>query len=277
MASVWEKAVTDDPTVLLVMLALADWANDEGVCWPSIPAIAQKCRTSERTVQRILRNMQQSGFLEITIRRGRNHTNLYKLKVPTCQVLFKIEEVKGDICDIEKVTNGAEAPVKGDIAMSPEPPVKPEPSKKQPSKARVPDSFFLPDWVPVEDWHDWLEVRRKLGAPQTDRALRLNLNRLDEYRGRGHPPEKVLQLAIERGWRGLFEPKEHGNGNGKQITKAQQRERDRDQKWRAIASGSSPDELPASSGIGLRPGLERATNRAVDGPAKPRLLPDGNH
>lgn len=222
MSVVWEKAVTDDPTVLLVMLALADWANDEGVCWPSVPSIAQKCRTSERTVQRIIRQMQDAGFLEVTVRRGRTHTNLYRIKVPTCQVLFTVEPVKGDKCDMEKVTNEAEFELKGDIAVSPEPPVSTEPSKKQPSRAEP--AFELPDWVPLEDWYDWEEVRKRKG-PLTNRARQLNLNRLAEYRSRGHPPEKILQLAIERGWTGLFEPREQeSNGNRtSKITEQQSR------------------------------------------------------
>ena len=39
-------------TDLLVLLALADIANDDGECWPSIAHLARKCRIDERTTQR---------------------------------------------------------------------------------------------------------------------------------------------------------------------------------------------------------------------------------
>jgi hypothetical protein len=35
-------------------MSLADAADDEGVCWPSIPTLARKCCISTRTVQRSL-------------------------------------------------------------------------------------------------------------------------------------------------------------------------------------------------------------------------------
>lgn len=218
MSRVWEKAATDDPSTLLVMLALADWANDDGVCWPAIDSIAEKCRISGRTAQRIIRELEECGLLEVTRKKGRSHTNTYRLKVPTCQVLFDIKGVSESPIENEKVTNETEKVtnhvLKGDIAVSPEPS---EPSKPEPSITKRADknkTFKLPGWVPKQDWEDWLEVRKKKGAPATVRAMELNLERLAKYQNKGHPPEKVLQLAIERGWTGLFEPKEYANANG---------------------------------------------------------------
>src|SRR5579871_6578521 len=125
MSAVWEKAATDDPSVLLVMLALADWSNDSGVCWPAMESIAEKCRISVRHAQRIIRHMEECGWLEVTRKTGRTHTSTYRLKVPTCQVLFEIKGVDDApikdervTCKTERVTPEA---IKGDTAMSPEP------------------------------------------------------------------------------------------------------------------------------------------------------------
>src|SRR4029077_18634791 len=38
---------------LLILLAFADWAHDDGYCWPTISALATKARLSERAVQQI--------------------------------------------------------------------------------------------------------------------------------------------------------------------------------------------------------------------------------
>jgi len=51
------------PTAKLVLMSLADAADDQGVCWPSIPTLARKCCTSTRTVQRILGELVETGLL----------------------------------------------------------------------------------------------------------------------------------------------------------------------------------------------------------------------
>ena len=51
-------------TQKLVMLALADWANDEGLCWPSIDRLGQKTSMAGRSVQRIIRELENMGFVK---------------------------------------------------------------------------------------------------------------------------------------------------------------------------------------------------------------------
>lgn len=50
------------------LLILADFANDDGHCWPSVPRIAARARISERSVKRSISDLAERGFLE---RRGR--------------------------------------------------------------------------------------------------------------------------------------------------------------------------------------------------------------
>lgn len=52
---------------LLVLLALADFADDEGVSWASASKIAEKSRLDERHARRILRELESAG--EITVER----------------------------------------------------------------------------------------------------------------------------------------------------------------------------------------------------------------
>ena len=51
------------PTAKLVLMSLADAADDQGLCWPSIPTLARKCCISTRTVQRILGELVEAGLL----------------------------------------------------------------------------------------------------------------------------------------------------------------------------------------------------------------------
>ncbi len=57
----WGQALAS--SAKLVLMSLADAADDQGVCWPSIPTVARKCCLSTRTVQRILQELVAEGFL----------------------------------------------------------------------------------------------------------------------------------------------------------------------------------------------------------------------
>lgn len=50
---------------LLVLLALADRANDDGICWPGITELARKSRLSDRQVERVLKGLEKDGELEL--------------------------------------------------------------------------------------------------------------------------------------------------------------------------------------------------------------------
>ncbi len=51
---------------LLALLALADWSDDDGRCWPSMAAIAKKTRLSRSQAQRIVHQLIEDGFLAVT-------------------------------------------------------------------------------------------------------------------------------------------------------------------------------------------------------------------
>ena len=69
MSVVWELDLP--PGEKLVLLALADQANDEGThCWPSVATIAKRSGQNERTVRRALRNLETKGHLTCNERRG---------------------------------------------------------------------------------------------------------------------------------------------------------------------------------------------------------------
>lgn len=67
----------------LVLLALADQANDEGFCWPSQEKLAPKARQSVSTLRRSLRSLEKMGLLTTITRsstRGRR-SNVYLLHI----------------------------------------------------------------------------------------------------------------------------------------------------------------------------------------------------
>jgi hypothetical protein len=68
-ATLWalDEAVTEDARQVLVLIALADHADDNGRgCWPAVTTIAKRARCSPRTVHRMLRELEAQGL----VRRG---------------------------------------------------------------------------------------------------------------------------------------------------------------------------------------------------------------
>jgi hypothetical protein len=53
-AKVWAESKASGST-LLVLLALADYADKDGVAWPSLPKLGQKARLSRNTVREAIR------------------------------------------------------------------------------------------------------------------------------------------------------------------------------------------------------------------------------
>jgi DNA-binding transcriptional regulator YhcF (GntR family) len=56
----------------LVLLALADNANDEGMCYPSLRTVATKCGMHPRTVLRAIESLESEGHLSRDLRPGRS-------------------------------------------------------------------------------------------------------------------------------------------------------------------------------------------------------------
>ncbi len=67
--------------VALVLLALADYANDRRECWPSVQHLARRCRLSVRQVQRVLNKLARCGELDIYNSLGAHFTNRYRIAV----------------------------------------------------------------------------------------------------------------------------------------------------------------------------------------------------
>jgi hypothetical protein len=68
MTLVWDAELP--PMEKLVLLALADCANDEGHCWPSATTIKRKSGQGERTVRRCLQSLIKKGHLTQQQRNG---------------------------------------------------------------------------------------------------------------------------------------------------------------------------------------------------------------
>jgi hypothetical protein len=86
MSRVFELAI-DQPTKLL-LLAIADHANEKGVCWPSVARLAWKTGYSRRQIQYKLAELRASGCLTAIQRAqgGRRGSVVYKVNLEVLPV-----------------------------------------------------------------------------------------------------------------------------------------------------------------------------------------------
>jgi hypothetical protein len=78
----WRQALK--PVSKLVLMALADAADDKGVCWPSIATLAAKCDLSTRTIRRSIQYLVPRDLLLVEQRYrtdGSCSSNLYRLQL----------------------------------------------------------------------------------------------------------------------------------------------------------------------------------------------------
>ena len=79
----WAWSVQLPPTPKLVLMALADEADDTGFCFPSQRRLAAKCSITDRTVRRMLVELETKGYVSLEHRRradGSRTSNGYRLK-----------------------------------------------------------------------------------------------------------------------------------------------------------------------------------------------------
>ncbi|WP_211149160.1 helix-turn-helix domain-containing protein [Fluviibacter phosphoraccumulans] len=96
----------------MVLLALADNANDEGTnCFPSVATIVEKCSMSERTVQGHLQSLEENGLIQRKERSGRStHYTLNVERISALALARKREKASQRL----KI-NPEEPPIQGEV------------------------------------------------------------------------------------------------------------------------------------------------------------------
>ena len=146
MSLAWTERVWRDATVggsrLLVLLAIADYADESGAAWPSLTTLATRTRKDLRSVQRCLRELETANQLRTERHDGR--TSRYHITVGGGDL------ARGD--NLPGVAVEPSAPGKtagGGVVIQPPVTVR-ERSKNRQTKetarrARLPDDFALTD------------------------------------------------------------------------------------------------------------------------------------
>lgn len=199
MSLVWSLDLPDSQKI--VLLALADSANDEGHCWPSMASLAKKCSKSERTIQGVIKELVEAGHLTRREVPGKG-CDYYVHPRSDC--------APADSAPPQRLrdTPAAAADKPSRTIISGLANAKP----KRPRKPRDAE-IALPEWMPAEAWAAFLDMRKRKGAAPTPNAIALLIGKLEGWRAKGHDPGEILNNSTMNNWTGLFEPKDTRNGN----------------------------------------------------------------
>lgn len=241
MARVWEfsKHAGND---LLMLLAIADFSDDDGRAYPSVPALARKVRMSPRNANKILAALRESGELEIKYGAGPRGTNRYRVNIPLSELtpLSKRTPCQNGPdtpvrIDTPPCQNGPDTPVKTDRRTISEPSTRTisEPSKNTRAQKFDAVAYLSGKGVDAEVVADWLALRKEKRAPATLTVIAGNEH---EAVKAGITLADALRIACMRGW-ASFNADWHANSS----TSSKRIPRTEDFANRDYTKGVNPD------------------------------------
>lgn len=215
MSWVFENGPSD-PSERLVLLALADYAGDDGAWAPSMIGIASKAGMTERGARGVIRRLEAGGWLEVRIGGGRGGKSHYRITM-------------GRGVNPEQQTRNDKPGMTNPEYKAPKPGTKrpetrnersAEPSEpSEPSISIVRETATeLEAWASPASVASFLAYRRKhKSKAMTLTGAKRLAGHLREIFNAGGDCDDALAMAEERGWASV-EPtwyfKEKGKGNG---------------------------------------------------------------
>ena len=207
-----------NPLRKMVLIKLADQANDDGVCWPSYESIAKTCEISRRSVISHIQWLEEHGFLWIEKRynaaESKNFSNNYHLTLRNGKQAVKTKcksrtSAANSLGGANAALGGANDSLSNGENAAPKPISKPtnesinESSSSTPKKPKS-ASLEKPCDVSDQTWHDLLALRKAKKSPLSVSAWNIAKKQIDEVQAKtGHSLEQILLVWIERGWQGF--------------------------------------------------------------------------
>ncbi|PMQ04189.1 hypothetical protein DyAD56_15990 [Dyella sp. AD56] len=220
MAQCWPLQMP--PTPKAVLISLADNANDQGYCWPSLTTICERTCFGRTAVIDAIKWLEKYKAVKA------DRTDRYKTTYNVTPAAFAAGELvhegnqsgrrtSSDDGGLVRLPDNEVRETDDEVRQADtnrqEPSLTVNKSKRQRTRSATPPiEVTLPPWLPPDVWDAWVSDRKERKQPLTQRAAELAIEALGRLRAEGWPPKKVIDNAIELGWRGLFAPKQNSNG-----------------------------------------------------------------
>ena len=194
------KTKVGNPLRKLVLIKLADNANDVGECWPSYQHIADQCEIGRSTVKVHIRELEKCGLLRREFRRKGelNQSNLFHLSLNSGSgaALPGAGDNPGGGAGAAPRTSHSFEPVKEPVKEL----VAKAPSRKKSKAEKFDPLTAKPTNVSATAWADWCQHRKEIRKSLTATTCARQAKTLAGH----HDPDAVINQSISNGWTGLF-------------------------------------------------------------------------
>lgn len=195
-------APIDKPIAKLALVAIADYADEKGYCWPSQRTLLTRVRCSERALRDALKHLEDGGYIARKERRRADGTRTADgFQLNNESVNQEAKQQPADFAGSEAINRQILPDQPADFAGH-EPVIEPTIDcslRSQSARAKP----TLPDWVPADCWQAYDEMRRRIRKPMTAYAAKLAIAKLEQLRRDGHDPGQVLDQSVLNAWQGL--------------------------------------------------------------------------
>lgn len=197
------------PTHKAVLISLADNANDEGYCWPSIDAICERTCFGRTAVIDAVKWLEAHGHVVANRANGRKTTytvtpnqsgrrttlpNAGAVEAPANQSASRTGPVDEPVRQTDRTSPAGGWDQSGRRTLTVN-------NRKEPSKARAGSrAAERPESVPESVWLDFLAIRKAKRAPLTDTALD---GIASEAEKAGLSLPEALAVCCRQGWQGF--------------------------------------------------------------------------
>ena len=222
MSQVWNMEI-DDSTTKLTLMALADFSDDEGYCYPSYEVLAKKISKSKRTAIRAVEKLAELGFLQKEKRElndGTSRTNLYKIvseneRVTQTPPMMTNEKEAvtsmtshSDTDDTMVVTNVSLHSDKGVTPINITTNRTVSRTIKEPSiNPLPPEGVSLPDFIDPNLWQEYLAYKKERREKLSSKGIEMKFSEWAKWDAEGIDVNECLREAMRNEWQGVFKPK----------------------------------------------------------------------
>lgn len=222
MSQVWNMEI-EDSTTKLTLMALADFSDDEGYCYPSYEVLSKKISKSKRTAIRAVEKLAELGFLKKEKRElndGTSRTNLYKIvseneRVTQTPPMMTNEKEAvtymtshSDTDDTRAVTNVSLHSDKGVTPINITTNRTVSRTIKEPSiNPLPPKGVSLPDFIDPNLWQEYLAYKKERREKLSSKGIEMKFSEWAKWASEGIDVNECLREAMRNEWQGVFKPK----------------------------------------------------------------------
>ena len=192
-----------NPTRKLVLIKLADQANDKGECYPSYSTIAKAAECSKRSAMTHVEQLEKDGFLIIQRRKvkdNQNLSNVYILTLDKAQQPSENSALGSETVALGGSENISPKPVNNNQSMNQSMNQEGVTRKTRTTKSLHADDLnaLLNLGVEKQLAQDWLQTRKDKRAGSLTPTVVAGLQR--EAAKAGLTVPQAVQVAAERSW-----------------------------------------------------------------------------